>query len=268
MFKEIKKNLVDNIKYIYKHQRDNMYTYCIYLFLRLFVFVSFINNIINGTYESAFMCLFVLFLFLLPLLIEKNFKITLPSVLEGIILFFIFGALILGEINGFYMKIPLWDSLLHVVNGFICGAVGFSLVDILNKNSKFKYQLSPIFIAVLAFSFSMTIGVLWEIFEFGVDYLFKTDMQKDTIINNIYSVKITPNGSIGGIQNIETVIIDGYELPVEGYLDIGLIDTMKDLIVNIIGALLFSILGYYYIKKRGKKSFASNFIPMLTNEQK
>ena len=94
-----------------------------------------------------------------------------------------------------------------------------------------------------------------------------TDMQKDTIIYNIYSVKITPDGSIGGIQNIESVNIDGYDLPIEGYLDVGLIDTMKDLIVNIVGAILFSIFGYFYIKKRGKKSFASNFIPVLVNEK-
>ena len=266
MFKDIVKVFKENIDYIIKNRKDNVFTYAIYLFLRLFVFVSLINNLINGTYESAFMCFFVLILFLLPLLIEKNFKIKLPSVLESIILFFIFGSLILGEINGFYEKVPLWDSLLHFVNGFICAAVGFSLVDILNQNSKFKYELSPIFIVVLSFSFSMTIGVLWEIFEFSVDMLLKTDMQKDTIIHNIFSVKITPDGSVGGIQNIDNVTIDGYELPLQGYLDIGLIDTMKDLIVNIIGAILFSIFGYFYIKKRGKKSFACNFIPVLKNE--
>ena len=267
MFQEVKKIFKENIDYIIKNRKENLFTYSIYLFLRLFVFISLINNLINGTYESAFMCFFVLILFLLPLLIEKNFKIKLPTVLESIILFFIFGALILGEINGFYEKVPLWDSLLHFVNGFICAAVGFSLVDILNQNSKFKYELSPIFIVVLSFSFSMTIGVLWEIFEFGVDMVLHTDMQKDTIIYNIYSVKITPDGSIGGIQNIESVNIDGYDLPIEGYLDVGLIDTMKDLIVNIVGAILFSIFGYFYIKKRGKKSFASNFIPVLVNEK-
>ena len=147
--------------------------------------------------------------------------------------------------------------------------ISIYLVDILNQNSKFKYELSPIFIVVLAFSFSMTIGVLWEIFEFGVDIIFKTDMQKDTIIHNIFSVKITPDGSVGGIQNIDSVNIDGYELPINGYLDIGLIDTMKDLIVNIIGAILFSVFGFFYVKKRGNKSFASNFIPtLLKDEQK
>lgn len=268
MFKEVKKVFKENIDYIVNNRKKNVFTYSIYLFLRLFVFISLINNLINGTYESAFMCFFVLVLFLLPLLVEKNFKIKLPSVLEVIILFFIFGALILGEINGFYEKVPLWDSLLHFINGFICAAVGFSLVDILNQNSKFKYELSPIFIVVLSFSFSITIGVLWEIFEFSVDMLFKTDMQKDTIINNINSVKITPNGSIGGIQDIETVMIDGYILPFNGYLDIGLIDTMKDLIVNIVGAVMFSVFGYFYIKKRGKKCFASYFIPVLINNEK
>ena len=131
--------------------------------------------------------------------------------------------------------------MLHTINGFICAAVGFSLVDILNQNAKFKFQLSPFFLAVVAFCFSMTIGVLWEFFEFGMDIFFNMDMQKDTIINEINSVVLTPDGSIGQIYDINNVIINGNDLGLNGYLDIGLFDTMKDLLVNFIVGLILMI---------------------------
>ena len=180
---------------------------------------------------------------------------------------FIFCSLILGEINHFYLKIPHWDSVLHTVNGFICAAVGFSLCDIINQNTKFKFQLSPFFLAVVAFCFSMTIGVLWEFFEFAMDLLVGFDMQKDTIVDSINSVLISPDGTVESIKGIESVIVNGKELGINGYLDIGLIDTMKDLIVNFIGAVVFSIIGFFYVKSRGKDGFASNFIPVLNEEK-
>ena len=88
-------------------------------------------------------------------------------------------------------------------------------------------------------------------------------MQKDTIISEINSVMITPNGSVGAVAGIESVIINGNDLGIGGYLDIGLIDTMKDLLVNFVGAVVFSIIGFFHVKNRGKKGFASNFIPVL-----
>ncbi len=253
----------ENMQAIKEGRKEDKLTALVYFSLRVFVFVSLVYNIIVSRYESALMCIFVLFLFLLPILIEKNFRIKLPSVLETIILLFIFCALILGEINHFYIKFPYWDTILHTLNGFICAAVGFSLVDILNQNEKFKFQLSPLFLALVAFCFSMTVGVVWEFFEFAMDMIFDMDMQKDTIINNINSVVIGNNGAVGTIEGIESVIINGQELGLNGYLDIGLMDTMKDLIVNFIGAVIFSSIGFIYVKNRGKKGFASNFIPVL-----
>lgn len=107
----------------------------------------------------------------------------LPPPLEITILCFIFAAEILGEVNAFYVLIPGWDTILHTLNGFLAAAVGFSLVMILNDNEGLTFDLSPFFLALTAFCFSMTIGVLWEFFEFAMDCFFHTDMQKDTVIH-------------------------------------------------------------------------------------
>ncbi|MCD8018939.1 MAG: hypothetical protein LUF92_04950 [Clostridiales bacterium] len=114
--------------------------------------------------------------------------------LETVIVIFIFSAEILGEINAFYVKIPVWDSILHTTNGFLMAAIGFALIDIFNRSEKFSIKMSPYFVAFVAFCFSMTVGVLWEFFEFGMDWFFGTDMQKDWIVSAIHSVKLNPNG--------------------------------------------------------------------------
>lgn len=178
---------------------------------------------------------------------------------------FIFSAEILGEINNFYGNIPYWDTILHTINGFLAAGVGFSLVDILNKSSK-NIKLSPLYVAIVAFCFSMTIGVLWEFFEYGMDRYLRLDTQKDRIVNVISTVKLDPNNDNKAviIDNIKEthIITDDDEIVIEGgYLDIGINDTMKDLMVNFIGAVCFSAIGYLYIKNRDKYKFATNFIP-------
>lgn len=144
-------------------------------------------------------------------------------------------------------------------------AIGFALVDILNRSKRITFQLSPVFLAVVAFCFSMTIGVVWEFFEFSMDMFFNLDMQKDTIVHSISSVMLDPTNSNVpvGIDNITDVTVNGKSLGLGGYLDIGLIDTMKDLLVNFIGAVVFSIIGYFYVKNRGKGRFAKGLIPRL-----
>ena len=252
------RELKDNIK-------ENKITFAVYVVLRAFVLTSLIISLMRGDLESAFVCLLSLILFLVPSFLEKSLKIYLPSVLEIIVLLFIFAAEILGELNAYYVKIPFWDTMLHTINGFLCAAVGFALIDILNRNDKFKFQLSPLYVAIVAFCFSMTIGVLWEFFEFGVDLFLGFDMQKDTIIKEIRSVALDPTktNTVVSIQDIKDVTIDEKALGVGGYLDIGLFDTMEDLLVNFIGATVFSILGFFYIKTRGKGKIAKNFIPTL-----
>ena len=242
--------------------------FAVYTVLRLIVLATLVSSIIRGEYESAFICLLVLGLFVLPFFIQQNFGIELPSTLEIIILLFIFASEILGELKCYFITYPHWDSMLHTTTGFLCAATGFALIDILNRNSKIKFQLSPIYVAVAAFCFSMTVGVLWEFFEFGMDRLFMMDMQKDTVVNAITSVMLDPtNSNIPvTIDGITSVTINGQELGLGGYLDIGLYDTMGDLFVNFIGAVVFSTIGYFYIKHRGHGKLAKAFIPTITDK--
>ena len=242
--------------------------FTVYLVLRLIVLATLVSSVIRGEYESAFICLLVLVLFMLPFFIQQNFGIELPSTLEIIILLFIFAAEILGELECYFITFPYWDSMLHTTTGFLCAATGFALIDILNRNSRIKFQLSPIYVALAAFCFSMTVGVLWEFFEFGMDRLFHMDMQKDTVVSSITSVMLDPtNKNIPvTIDGITSVTVNGQELGFGGYLDIGLYDTMEDLFVNFIGAVVFSTIGYFYIKYRGKGKLAKAFIPTITEE--
>lgn len=234
----------------------------IYFILRLFVIVVAIDQLRNRNYENLFLCILTLILFLVPSFIERRIHIDIPDTLEVIILLFIFSAEILGEIQEYYILFPYWDTVLHTINGFLAAAIGFSLIDILNKNDKFAISLSPVFVALVAFCFSMTIGVLWEFFEFGVDQLMGYDMQKDTIIHTINTVLLNPTGANVPVHvNIASVEVNGE--PWNGYIDIGLYDTMTDLIVNFIGAAVFSVFGYFYIKRRGNGFFLKGIIPKL-----
>ena len=244
--------------------------FAVYLVLRLIVLASLVSAILRQEYESAFVCVLVLFLFMLPFFIQKNFGIRLPSTLEIIILLFIFAAEILGELQSYFIQYPYWDTMLHTTNGFLCAAVGFSLIDILNRDVKIKFTLSPVYVALAAFCFSMTIGVLWEFFEFGMDRLFHMDMQKDTIVHTISSVMLDPtNSNIPiTIDGITSVAVNGRDLGFHGYLDIGLYDTMEDLFVNFIGATVFSVIGYFYLKHRGEGKFAKAFIPTIEETNK
>lgn len=249
--------------------RQQPAVFAVYVVLRLIVVAELVLSILRGEYESAFICLLVLILFILPFFIQQNFGIQLPTTLEIIILLFIFAAEILGELEGYFITYPNWDTMLHTTTGFLCAATGFALIDILNRNSRIKFQLSPIYVALAAFCFSMTVGVLWEFFEFGMDRLFHLDMQKDTVVQSITSVMLDPTNSNTPItiDGIHSVAVNGNDLGFDGYLDIGLYDTMEDLFVNFIGAVTFSVIGYFYIKHRGKGKLARAFIPTLSEQE-
>lgn len=243
-----------------------------YIVLRTLVILTMILQIIHKNWNDVFLCVLTLFLLLIPAIINKGFNIELPTVLESIILVFIFAAEILGEIQNFYGIFKHWDTILHTINGFIMAAIGFSLIDILNQSDRVAISLSPLFVALVAFCFSMTIGIMWEFFEYNMDIFTKTDMQKDRIVQTISSVELNEEKKNVPviIKNIkETKIlgeIQGQEKEIiieNGYLDIGIIDTMKDLIVNCVGAIVFSILGYLYIKQRGDGKFIKQFIPRM-----
>ena len=244
----------------------------LYSVLRVLVILTLIANLVRGNYENAALCILSLVLFLMPAFFEKKLRIEIPPLFESIIYLFIFSAEILGEVNHFYTLIPGWDTILHTLNGFLCAAIGFAMVDLLNRHSS-NLNLSPFYLAATAFCFSMTIGVIWEFIEFFGDQFFFLDMQKDFIVRKISSVTLDPTHSqvpyvIGNITKTIIETADGQQYVVNGgYLDIGIIDTMKDLLVNFIGAVVFSVLGYLYVKNRDEKKLAGRLMIHTQSDQ-
>lgn len=251
-------------------QREHRSSFIVFTVLRLSVILVMIRQIFNGNYESVFLCLLTLLLLVGPSIAQITLRVELPSTLEIIILLFVYAAEILGEIRQFYEVFPHWDTILHTLNGFLAAAIGFSLVELLNRNQKLVFQLSPFFTALVALCFSMTVGIVWEFFEFMMDMVFGLDMQKDTVIHSISSVllKESDGGIPYKIDEITEVYINGAELGIGGYLDIGLIDTMADLFVNFIGALVFAIFGYRYAKRRDAADPIQRFIPIQKDADK
>lgn len=251
LIKNYQRSLSDRVK-------ENKATFIIYTILRVLIVVVMIRSIFIGNYEGVFTCILTLLLLLIPSFLKGALRISIPPLFESIIYLFIFSANILGELAHFYAHIPIWDTMLHTLNGFLFAAVGYSTVELLNRSSK-KIKLSPLYLTLVAFCVSMTIGVLWEFFECGMDLFFGTDMQKDFIVDTIRSTKLDPTNNQNVIvvkdivnttittQSGEVTVIDG------GYLDIGILDTMKDLFVNFIGAIVFCIFGFIY-EKVGRKN--------------
>ncbi len=168
-------------------------------------------------------CLLGIVALFIPSIISKKWKITIPSSMYIIYVIFLYAAIFLGEVRDFYYRIPHWDTILHTFSGAALGALGFSVVNLLNKQEKLKVNLSPFFVALFSLCFAITMGVVWEIYEFSFDGLLGLNMQKFALENGINLVG-----------------------------RVALCDTMKDLIVDSIGALVISILGYISLKyKKG-----------------
>ena len=267
-----RKNLRDAVN---MELREHKSSFAVFWVLRGLVILCIVRQFFLHNYEGCFFGLLTLALLYLPSLVQVTLKIEIPIGLEIAIFCFIFAAEILGEINAFYQKIPFWDTMLHTINGFLCAAIGFSLVLLLNSNSKLTFDLSPLFLAIVAFCFSMTIGVLWEFFECFMDLKFGMDMQKDRIVDSIHTVMLDTSvtNTVISISDIKDVILvhsDGSQeaLGLGGYLDIGIIDTMKDLFVNFIGAVVFSAFGFLYARSNGKKRVVSTFMPSKKEEER
>lgn len=244
-------------RYLRAHIRQNKKTFLVYSVLRILVILTLVRQIIIHNWEGAGVCALSLVLFLAPSFMEDNFKIVIPPVFEATIYVFIYAAEILGEVNNFYVNIPGWDTWLHTLNGFLCAAIGFSMIDLLNRHSK-DFHLSPFYLAMVAFCFSMTVGVVWEFMECAADVFLAQDAQKDFIVKSIQSVTLDPTGNQVpvAVRNITDTVIhtaSGKSYVIEGgYLDIGLLDTMKDLLVNFIGAFVYSIFGFFYVRQRNE----------------
>ncbi len=249
-YRRVVNTLVEQIK-------TDKTSFIVYSILRAMVIAIMIRCFFTRNFESMALCGVSLILFLMPALLETKLKIEIPTLFEIIIYLFIFSAEILGEINHFYVRITFWDTMLHTLNGFLCAVVGFSLIDILNRKSE-NIDLSPLYLSIVAFCFSMTVGVVWEFFEFSMDFFFNLDMQKDFIVQQFGSVTLDPNqmGTPILVKDITDTLIhtasgETFEIT-GGYLDIGILDTMKDLLVNFVGAIVFSIIGYFYVSHRDK----------------
>ena len=251
-----------------KELREHKSSFIVFYILRALVIVSLVRQIILDNYEGAFFCILTIVLLYVPSWVQVRLRIELPPPLEITILCFIFAAEILGELKSYFITYPHWDSMLHTTTGFISAAFGFAMVDLLNRNKPQHFKLSPVFLALVAFCFSMTVGVLWEFFEFSMDYLFHMDMQKDMIIHSFASVTLDPtNNNIPIlVDNITDVAVNGESLGLGGYLDVGLYDTMQDLFVNFVGALTFSVIGYFSAKS-GNNKIAKQFVPVVLPEE-
>lgn len=254
--------------------REHKSSYWVFMVLRTLILVAIVNHILKGDYHSAFTCCIAMVLLFVPSIFQVKFQIEIPKGMEITILCFIYAAVILGEINAFYIAIPFWDTMLHTLNGFLCAAVGLSLVSLLNDNQKIAFHLSPFYLAVTAFCFSMTVGVMWEFCECFADLYLGTDAQKDWIVNSFQSVKLDPTDTniavpVTGVTDVILVFQDGSKqaLGLGGYLDIGIIDTMKDLFVNFIGAVMFSTFGFLQAKSKERGGWTALFVPHRKNPQ-
>ena len=187
---------------------------------------AIVYNFINAQWEIFLSAVATLLLFLLPTIFSKRTKIVIPAPMQIIILLFIFASMYLGEVHQYFSRFWWWDRMLHATSAFLLGYIGFLLIYTLNKDRNIHVKLSPFFIALFAFCFAVTAGAIWEIFEFLVDNISGSDMQ--------------------GARNLEQVY---------GYFDtrLGLLDTMRDLILDTAGALVASAIGYSYSQKKLSK---------------
>lgn len=243
---------------------NTVVTKIIYILVSILILYTTIVEIINRNWLYTSLGVITYIIINIPFLIEQILKIKLSSTIKILFIIFIFSCTILGEINHFYITFKYYDTIIHGVNGFISAGIGFLIANMLCKDKKNK----PYYL-LLSFAFAMVVGVSWEFCEYGMDKFFLTDTQKDTIVTEISSLYLNkPNKKDPKIiKNIEYTIIYHknekgklIETKVDGYLDIGLNDTMKDLLVTRIGAFVFTTFAYFYLKDNNKFSFIKEFI--------
>lgn len=246
--------------------KENKAGFFVFVCLWVCTLAVLLHAFLSGRWGRVFTGALCLLLFLAPPLVEKSFSLQLPAALEISAYLFVFCAGVLGEIGDFYERFPAWDAMLHAANGFLFAGFGFCLFSLFEKKRRVRTLPSPAYQSFTAFCFSMTVGVLWEIFEFAADIFLHTDMQKDSYRTGIHSVLLPSEG--GGIVHIEDITrieiktANGTSFTLPAYLDVGLADTVKDLVVNLLGATVFCIIGYIYLKRR-RVALAAQFIPRV-----
>ena len=164
-------------------------------------------------------CLLGVAAILLPARLMRRWDVEIPRVMFLLYIAFLYCAIFLGEVRSFYYSVPHWDTILHIFSGAMLGALGFSMIAVFNNTERIPMNLSPLFVAVFAFCFALALGAVWEIYEFAADCLLATNMQKFSLDNG-------------------TVLVGQAALR----------DTMKDLIVDALGAVGASVIGYISLK--------------------
>lgn len=194
------------------------------IFLQLIMATELVVLLIEGQLLSAVLVGAIMVITLAPVVLKERLPVFVPPEIQVLTILFVFASLFLGEVLRFYDRLWWWDIFLHASSGLLLGIFGFLLVYVLNENQRIDVHLQPRFVALFAFAFAVAVGALWEIFEFGMDQVFGTNMQK----------------------------------PMFGD-DSGLTDTMWDLIVDTLGALCISAVGWWYMKSE-KESFLEAWI--------
>lgn len=241
--------------------------FCLFTAVMLFIRVA------GGQWKEACLCAVALGCFALPALIEKICRVRLPAPLEIIAQIFIFATLVLGELFKLYIRIPFWDNLMHFISGFMFAAFGYCLVDVFSRKGNARRMVSPAFLTFVAVCFSIAVSVCWEFFEFAVDNICHMDMQKDTLLRGFstffsQNAATTPLTQYGDIAKTTVEMADGQLFVVAegGYLDIGLVDTMSDMLIQFLGTAVFAVIGILDAKSHGKGRVGSLFIPVLCEE--
>lgn len=194
------------------------------IFLHLVMAVELVALIYEGHWPHAFLIVAISAITLMPFVLGRQYQLQIPAEFQILTIIFVFSALFLGEIRRYYDRLWWWDIALHASSGLLLGIFGFLLVYVLNENDRAQLSMRPRFVALFAFLFAVAVGALWEIFEFMMDQLFGTNMQKPMLGD-----------------------------------DSGLTDTMFDLMVDVLGALLISLLGWWYMARR-EQSFIEAWI--------
>lgn len=192
--------------------------------LLLIMGVNLILNLIFQNWFSLFLITLIMIILMLPILFRKQHAVDIPAEFHLISVIFAVASLYLGEVQMFYIRFWWWDLLLHSSAGFLLGVVGFLLAYLLNESRRIELSLTSGFIAFFAFTFAVSIGTIWEMFEFGMDEIVQTRMQKPMLGD-----------------------------------DSGLTDTMFDVILNMMGATAISVMGYLYMK-RDERFFVRRWI--------
>lgn len=193
--------------------------------LQLILIAELVLALWSKQWFTAIISTGIIVITLAPLFLARYFHVYIPPIFSLMAIAFIFASLFLGEVRGYYTRFWWWDMALHTTSGFLLGIIGFLMVHVLNETEEIGLHMKPGFVAFFAFLFAVGFGVVWEIFEFAMDSFFDMNMQKP-MLND-------PSG---------------------------LTDTMWDLIVDAIGALIIAIIGYFYIKKGKKESFIERWV--------